>query len=130
MGNQICSQIPLRIIVARGNSYSGISNIRCMLISDYLLVRIHTDPPWWACEQFGKIFIRGARAEPRAHGTECEQMRGSHRRHSLRLAPLPIDKALPGSAHIPSVARSEIEAQCMWALGMPLRLCDSIVEFS
>ena len=26
----------------------------------------------------------------------------------------------PGSAHIPSVARSEIEAQCMWALGMPL----------
>ncbi len=30
------------------------------------------------------------------------------------------DKALPGSAHIPSVARSEIEAQCMWALGMPL----------
>ena len=28
MGNQICSQIPLRIIVARGNSYSGISNRR------------------------------------------------------------------------------------------------------
>ena len=39
------------------------------------------------------------------------------------------DKALPGSAHIPSVARSEIESQCMWALGMPLRLCDLLFSF-
>ena len=54
MGNQICSQIPLRIIVARGNSYSGISNRRCIYISDYLLGRISTDPPRWACEKVWK----------------------------------------------------------------------------
>ena len=64
MGNQICSQIPLRIIVARGNSYSGISNLRCMYISDYLLGRIRTDPPRRACEKFWESSMSLANRAP------------------------------------------------------------------
>ena len=64
MGNQICSQIPLRIIVARGNSYSGISKCSYMYISDYLLSRISTDPPRWACEKFWKSVMSLANRAP------------------------------------------------------------------
>ena len=64
MGNQICSQIPLRIIVARGNSYSGIIEFTCIYIFDYLLGRISTDPPRWACEKFWKSVMSLANRAP------------------------------------------------------------------
>ena len=54
MGDQICSPIPVRIIVAIGNLYSYISKCSCTKMYDYLLSRIRTDPPRRARQKFWK----------------------------------------------------------------------------
>ena len=87
MGNQICSQIPLRIIVARGNLYSGISNRRCMYISDHLLCRISTDPPRWPVKNFGKVSCRSQIERHTSHSSGTKEDLDFQRSHKLNWTP-------------------------------------------
>ena len=91
MGNQICSQIPLRIIVARGNSYSGISNLGVTVNEcNYPTIcwagfaQIHRGGP---VKHFGKVSCRSQIERGTSHSSGTKEDPDFQRSHKLNWTP-------------------------------------------